>query len=122
MLQVLTGRRTIADLDAKLDAIGASQAIIEFTIDGTILNANENFLAALGYTLDEVKGYHHSMFVEPSYRESREYKEFWAKLGRGEFQAGEFKRVTKTGADICITQLSWPTSSAFIQNSWSSPI
>ena len=68
MLQVLTGRRTIADLDAKLDAIGASQAIIEFTIDGTILNANENFLAALGYTLDEVKGYHHSMFVEPSYR------------------------------------------------------
>ena len=77
------------DYTAQLAAIGKSQAVIEFAVDGTILTANENFLGALGYGLDEIKGKHHAMFVEPSYRDSGEYRAFWERLGRGEFQAGK---------------------------------
>ena len=67
---------------------------------GTILTANSNFLEAIGYTLEEVKGRHHSMFVDPAYRQSQEYKQFWLKLGRGEYQSGEFKRIAKGGREI----------------------
>jgi len=73
------------DTAARLAALDRSQAIIEFAMDGTILTANANFLSAMGYTLDEIRGQHHGLFVEPAYRESAEYKEFWAKLNRGEF-------------------------------------
>ena len=73
-----------ADYAGQVAAIGKSQAVIEFNMDGTIIRANDNFLSALGYTLDEVKGKHHSMFVEESYRVSIAYKEFWATLNRGE--------------------------------------
>ena len=90
------------DLQATVDAIGKSQAVIEFDLDGTILDANDNFLGAVGYSLDEIKGQHHRMFVEPSYGESDEYAEFWARLGAGEFQAGEYKRIGKDGAEIWI--------------------
>jgi methyl-accepting chemotaxis protein len=83
-------------------AINKSQAAIEFTLDGRILTANENFLKTLGYTLDEIKGQHHSMFVEPAYRASNEYKQFWAKLGRGEFDAAQYKRIAKGGREIWI--------------------
>ena len=83
------------DYAGQIAAIGKSQAVIEFNMDGTIANANENFLKALGYSLDEIKGRHHSQFVEEGYRHSAEYKEFWAKLNRGEYQAGEYKRVGK---------------------------
>src|SRR5580700_4280733 len=75
---------------AQAAAIGESQAVIEFNLDGTIITANENFLKALGYTLAEIQGKHHSMFVEPSERDSAAYREFWAKLNRGEYQAGEY--------------------------------
>ncbi len=91
-----------ADFRGQIDAIGKSQAVIEFNLDGTILNANENFLKTLGYTLDEIKGRHHSMFVEESYRNSPQYREFWARLGRGEFDAGEYKRIAKGGREIWI--------------------
>ncbi|WP_340115369.1 PAS domain-containing methyl-accepting chemotaxis protein [Pelagibius sp. 7325] len=91
-----------ADLQGKVEAIGRSQAVIEFQLDGTIITANENFLKTLGYTLEEIKGKHHRLFVEPAYRESAEYKEFWAKLGRGEFQAGQYKRITKSGKEVWI--------------------
>ena len=91
-----------ADLSGKVEAIGRSQAVIEFQLDGTIITANENFLKTLGYALDEVKGKHHSMFVEPALRESAEYKEFWAKLGRGEFQAAQYKRIGKGGNEVWI--------------------
>ena len=64
---------------AKVDAISKSQAVIEFNLDGTIITANENFLGAVGYSLEEIKGKHHSLFVEPAYKESQEYKDFWAK-------------------------------------------
>lgn len=87
---------------AQATAISRSQAIIEFNLDGTIIKANENFIKALGYTLDEIKGKHHGMFVEPAVRESVAYREFWGNLNRGEFQAGQFKRVAKDGREIWI--------------------
>ncbi|PLX38548.1 MAG: chemotaxis protein [Hyphomicrobiales bacterium] len=90
------------DAQAKLDAIGRSQALIEFKLDGTILDANENFLSTLGYALDEIRGKHHSMFVSPEFAASQAYKDFWAKLGRGEFVADEFPRVGKGGKEVWI--------------------
>ncbi|MGY2048946.1 methyl-accepting chemotaxis protein [Methylobacterium sp. JK268] len=86
----------------KLAALDRSQAIIEFDLDGTILAANGNFLTAVGYTLAEIQGRHHGLFVEPSYRESAAYAEFWAKLRRGEFHAGQFRRLGKDGREIWI--------------------
>ncbi|MEY3251382.1 MAG: hypothetical protein RL227_355, partial [Pseudomonadota bacterium] len=91
-----------ADAKGKLEAISRSQAVIEFDTKGTILTANENFLGALGYTLAEIKGQHHSMFATPEYRSSPEYRAFWDKLGRGEFDAGQYKRITKGGREIWI--------------------
>ncbi len=91
-----------ADYIGQIEAIGKSQATIEFKMDGTIVTANDNFLHALGYTLDEVKGKHHSMFVDEAYRRSPEYKEFWAKLNRGEYVADEFKRIGKGGKEVWI--------------------
>ena len=85
-----------------MDALSRAQAVIEFNLDGTIITANDNFLNALGYTLDEIKGRHHSMFADPAYARSPEYREFWAKLGRGEFDAGEYKRLGKGGKEVWI--------------------
>jgi methyl-accepting chemotaxis protein len=87
---------------SQLAAIDRSQAMIEFSLDGTIINANANFLATLGYTIDEIKGKHHSMFVDAAYRSSPEYRLFWEKLGRGEYDAGEYKRIAKGGKEIWI--------------------
>ena len=90
------------ELSAKFDALSKSQAVIEFNLDGTIITANQNFLSAMGYRLDEIQGKHHSLFVDPDYRETAEYKEFWEALRRGEFQAREFPRVAKGGRQIWI--------------------
>jgi methyl-accepting chemotaxis protein len=92
----------VADFVGQLAAISKSQAVIEFSLDGRILTANDNFLDALGYSLDEIKGQHHSLFVEPAYRASHEYRMFWEKLGRGEFEAGQYKRVAKGGKEVWI--------------------
>ena len=91
-----------ADFEGQLAAISKAQAVIEFELDGTIRYANDNFLNALGYTLDEVRGKHHSIFVDPDHRKSAEYRAFWEKLGRGEYDAGQYMRVTKTGEEIWI--------------------
>ena len=91
-----------ADLAGQIEAIGKSQAIIEFKLDGTIIQANANFLGALGYTLGEITGKHHSMFVDQAERESPAYRDFWAALNRGEFQTGEFKRIGKGGKEVWI--------------------
>jgi methyl-accepting chemotaxis protein len=91
-----------ADFSGQIAAIGKSQAVIEFQMDGTVVTANEKFLEALGYTLDEIKGKHHSMFVDPAYRQSVEYGEFWAKLNRGEHQTDEYKRIGKGGKEVWI--------------------
>jgi methyl-accepting chemotaxis protein len=91
-----------ADLAGQIEAIGKSQAVIEFKLDGTIIHANQNFLSALGYTLGEITGKHHGMFVDRAERESAAYRDFWAALNRGEFQAGEYKRIGKGGKDVWI--------------------
>ena len=91
-----------ADLAGQLAAIGKSQAVIEFNMDGTIVTANANFLGALGYSLAEIKGKHHSMFVDPSERDGAGYREFWAALNRGEYQAAEYKRIGKGGKEVYI--------------------
>ncbi|WP_375306573.1 PAS domain-containing methyl-accepting chemotaxis protein [Bradyrhizobium sp. A11] len=96
------GRKSQIDAQARLDAIGRSQAMIEFNLDGTIITANKNFLDALGYRLDEIQGKHHSMFVPADQRDSAEYKAFWAALNRGEYQAREFKRIAKDGHEVWI--------------------
>ncbi|NOX95970.1 MAG: PAS domain S-box protein [Alphaproteobacteria bacterium] len=83
-------------------ALDRSQAVIEFDTTGIILFANQNFLDTLGYTIEEIKGKHHSMFVETDYAQSAEYKEFWAGLGRGEYQAAEYKRIGKGGKEVWI--------------------
>jgi methyl-accepting chemotaxis protein len=93
---------TNADFSGQIEAIGKSQAVIEFQMDGTIVTANENFLKVLGYSLSEVKGKHHSMFVEEEYRESSEYRLFWTKLNRGEYQSAEYKRIGKGGKELWI--------------------
>jgi len=85
-----------------LEAINKAQAVIEFSPDGKIQHANENFLKAMGYTLEEIRGQHHSMFVELAYKQSAEYRQFWEKLARGEFDAGQYKRLGKGGKEIWI--------------------
>jgi methyl-accepting chemotaxis protein len=100
----ITAKKLVdADREGQLAAIGRAQAVIEFTPDGRILGANENFLAAVGYAQDEVKGNHHAMFCRPEYRQSQEYKSFWEKLGRGEYLAGEFLRVGKGGRELWLS-------------------
>lgn len=89
-----------ARFNSLLDAIDKSQAVIEFQLDGTIVTANQNFQQTMGYSLDEIKGRHHSLFVEEKQRQSQEYRDFWAKLGRGEFQGGEYKRIAKGGREV----------------------
>lgn len=88
------------DWRAQIAAISKAQAVIEFELDGTIRTANDNLLQAVGYTLDEIEGKHHSLFVEPAVRDSSEYRAFWAKLGRGEFDAGQYRRLGKGGREI----------------------
>ena len=90
------------DCNAMVAAINRSQAVIEFTMDGTIVNANDNFLKAMGYTLEEIRGRHHSIVVEPAVRDSVAYREFWAKLNGGQFQAAEYKRIAKGGREVWI--------------------
>ena len=87
---------------SQIDALDKSQAIIEFTMNGKILNANANFLETFEYTLEEIVGKHHSIFVESGYRNSTEYAEFWKILGRGKFHSAEYKRIGKTGKEVWI--------------------
>jgi methyl-accepting chemotaxis protein len=99
-----SGKAAIAaqlnDWRAQIAAISKAQAVIEFELDGTIRTANDNLLQAVGYTLDEIKGKHHSLFVAPAVRDSSEYRAFWARLGRGEFDAGQYRRLGKGGREI----------------------
>ena len=90
------------DYQEQINSISQIQAVIEFTMDGTIVNANDNFLKALGYTLEEIRGQHHQMFVEPEFARSPEYREFWERLRRGESSISEFKRIGKGGRIVWI--------------------
>ena len=97
---VTASKLQIAEYEGKIRAIERAQAVIEFELDGTVITANENFLRIFGYKLDEVVGKHHRIFCDPGYAESLEYARFWQKLGRGEYEADEFKRITKDGAEV----------------------
>jgi methyl-accepting chemotaxis protein len=88
------------NLQGMVDALNRVQAVIRFDLDGVIIDANENFLKTMGYTLDEIKGRHHRMFVEPAYAAGNQYTEFWNRLRRGEFEQGEFKRIAKGGKEV----------------------
>lgn len=90
------------DHQAQVTAINRGQAVISFDLGGNILDANDNFLAAVGYPREEVVGQHHRIFVDRQTATSRDYREFWAKLGRGEFHSGRYRRVRKDGSEIWI--------------------
>jgi len=97
---VTLSRMDAANAAGQVNAINRSQAVIEFDLDGTILTANERFLDAMGYSLPEIVGKHHAMFVQPAERDGPAYREFWAALARGEFRSGEFKRMAKGGREV----------------------
>ncbi|MEM6469622.1 MAG: methyl-accepting chemotaxis protein [Planctomycetota bacterium] len=101
-------QQELQECRSKLSAIGRVQATIEFQLDGTIITANPNFLAAVGFTLDEIAGQHHRMFVDPQERQSEQYADFWRRLNRGESHAGEFRRKKKGGEDIWIQATYFP--------------
>jgi methyl-accepting chemotaxis protein len=98
--QIAELRAQAQERGAQLDAVSKSQAMIEFKLDGTIVTANENFLRTMGYALDEIKGKHHSMFADTGVSGTAEYRQFWDKLGRGEYESGQFKRVAKGGKEV----------------------
>ena len=91
-----------AETAGQLQAIGKSQAVIEFDLDGRVLAANDNFLAALGYRADQLVGQHHSLLVAPQERQSAEYRAFWGRLRAGQHQTAEFRRIHRDGSDVWI--------------------
>lgn len=99
---ITQARSRATEHEGWIRAIGKSQGVIEFDLNGTILDANENFLKVVGYSLDEVRGKHHRMFCDEAFASSPAYAEFWAKLGRGEYHAGRFMRVAKGGRPVWI--------------------
>ena len=88
------------DYAGQIAAVSRVMAVIEFDLDGKVQEANENFLNAMGYSIDEIRGQHHRMFVDKAYAESADYRAFWEKLGRGEYDAGQYKRIGKGGKEV----------------------
>ncbi|QIJ75041.1 PAS domain-containing protein [Methylobacterium sp. NI91] len=99
---ITEAKRNAADMSGRVEAARRSQAVIEFEMDGTVLDANDNFLSALGYTLPEVQGRNHRMFVTPDYAASPAYAQFWATLRAGQFTSAVYQRVGKDGRDVWI--------------------
>jgi len=83
-----------ADFAGQVEAIGKSQAVIEFEMDGTVITANDRFLDAMGYHLEEIVGQHHRMFVDDATKQSVEYRVFWDRLNRGEYESGEYSGIS----------------------------
>lgn len=90
----------LTDLNGKLEAIGRSQALIEFNLDGTIIDANANLLNTMGYSLEEIRGEHHRKFMDPVEAESPDYAAFWRELNAGRFLARKFRRIAKGGREV----------------------
>jgi PAS domain S-box-containing protein len=107
------------DQSSMLDALNKSQAVIEFNMDGTIITANQNFLDALGYSLEEIKGKHHRMFVTEVERDSAAYREFWETLNCGKFQAAEYKRIGRAARRSGIQASYNPLMRAASRTRWS---
>ncbi len=99
---ITAAKMRAADYEGQLAAVSKAQAVIEFTLEGIILTANENFCGTMGYSLEEIRGRHHSMFADAAYAQSSEYRAFWSKLGRGEYDAGQYRRVGKGGREVWI--------------------
>ncbi len=93
-------REALAAVQAKLDAISRSMAMIEFSVDGVILQANAKFCTAMGYTVDEVLGQHHRLFCETEYAKSAEYQQLWHELSQGKAISGTFERLDKAGREV----------------------
>jgi methyl-accepting chemotaxis protein len=94
--------QALQQMSGQVAAISRSQGVIEFLVDGTILTANENFLKTMGYQLEQIVGHHHSMFVEPAQRDTAGYRQFWERLGQGEFEAAQYLRIGKDGRRVWI--------------------
>jgi methyl-accepting chemotaxis protein len=101
-----------ADYRGQIEAVWKNQAAIEFQADGTILHANSIFLDLMGYSLGEVRGSHHSMFVDQADRKGAAYREFWDRLRAGEFQTGQFRRVGRGGKEVWIQGTYTPIADA----------
>jgi methyl-accepting chemotaxis protein len=95
-------RKLLAESQGQLAAINRAQAVIEFDLKGTVVGANDNFLTVMGYRLEEIKGQNHSMFVEAAYRATDDYRRFWEKLGRGDYESSQYKRIGKGGKEVWI--------------------
>ena len=95
-------KHVLEDQSAQIAALNRSQAVIELGLDGTVLKANDNFRATMGFSDDELRGQHHSLFVDPAHRESEAYRTFWSRLRHGEFVSGEFRRLGKGGREVWI--------------------
>mgnify|MGYP006193297913 FL=1 len=100
LAEIQRNRQALANAQAKLAAIGRSMAMIEFAPDGTILDANERFCQAMGYSADELRGKHHRLFCEPDYAKSAEYQQLWRELGQGKAISGTFERIDKAGREV----------------------
>ena len=107
-VDITNDMNTAAETKGKIDAIGLSQAVIEFDMEGNVQTANPNFLRTMGYTLAEIRGQHHSMFCEPGLVQSQTYRDFWADLGEGKFQSARYRRIGKHGAEVWIQATSNP--------------
>jgi len=101
-LDVSQERKSQQEAQGQLGAISRSQAVIEFDLQGRVLHANPNFLQLMGYALDDIKGRHHRMFVDPAMAASPDYQSFWERLARGEFVSGQFKRLGRNGREVWI--------------------
>ncbi len=99
---VTESKTQAADYVGQISAVNRAQAVIEFDLEGNVVTANQNFLETVGYSIDEIKGRHHGMFVEASYRNSQEYVEFWRNLVRGSYVSDKFKRIGKGGKEVWI--------------------
>ncbi|PYB80895.1 pili assembly chaperone [Pseudomonas sp. LB-090624] len=100
LVEIQRSHQALANAQAKLAAISRSMAMIEFTPDGTILDANERFCQAMGYSADELRGKHHRLFCEADYAKSAEYQQLWRELGQGKAISGTFERVDKAGREV----------------------
>lgn len=101
-IDVTDSKLHTSEFKAKVDAIDRGQAVIEFDLNGQVLDANRNFLAAMGYTLREIKGQHHSMFCSTEYTIGKDYRDFWLRLSEGQFISGRFHRLGKFNRDVWI--------------------
>ena len=99
---VTAAKLRAVDVEARVNAVDRAQAVVEFDLDGNVLCANENFLRTMGYTKREVTGQHHSLFCDPAYLVSDEYRDFWLRMAKGEVIAGRFHRVGKFGRDVYV--------------------